>query len=210
MQADSVKKLSEAKKSLRTAKKEVERLEREAVQGEELATVREQELTKHISQLQNERETRQAEIDAIERGLSQAHLELGQEKYAAIMEGYQAKQARVEALRTELAEAEVELYDAHEAALTELAEWDDLRREILRLRAPQDATTRMLESTISHLEVLALDYNDVRTDIPHSWEIRQELTIPEQQLSMHGQLRERAKRLRLLLTEHRDYVINNS
>lgn len=203
---DAVKQVSAAKKELTAAKKHCTSTEIEDTEVEAAAQYREIEVQKQLHLLQAELETRIAEVEAIHLGRAQAHVELGIERHAALLAALQPKLQAVEELRMHLVEAESDLADCHQEALHTLVEWPVLRKEIQALLPVNDATTRMLETTMAYLEALARDAGQMRTDFQQPWPIGEYLMVPWGCFGMPGLLMDRRQRVQQVLDAYMVYA----
>ncbi len=209
-QSGAVKAASDAKKALQAAQGKLEKLERETTEADHLADARELELGKQVQLLHLEKETREDEVQAVMRGRAQALKDLGEERYAALLQGYQAKQKQVDQVAAHLVDLQVCLHDLYEVAIQDLKDWPDLQREFIGLRPVDDPTSRVIEATLAYEDVLLREGLQVRMSLPMPWDMRDVLYVREGEMFTPGQLDERRRRLQQVLDAYRQLAANET
>lgn len=191
------------KKAYQTARKEYERLAKAHSETCIAVLASAQDMEQQLHLLQFERETREAERQAVQRGISQALNEVGKHRHAQIVEEYQRQAAAVEAIREQLLAAQIELTNFYRASIESLAPWPAMQKEVRALQSLDDPTVRIFEAAMYYIQVLAQDITQLDTAWPAStWNVRNALVIPEQIYNMPGALREKHMELARLLNEY--------
>jgi chromosome segregation ATPase len=99
-----------------------------------------------------ELDTRQAELQAVQKGMHRAKDELGQETFDQALARYQEKCEQILAMKSAIVDAELELEAIHLNNLQELAPWPALQKEVAALQLYEDENTRMMEANHHYLE----------------------------------------------------------
>jgi len=209
-QSRAVKAASDAKKALQTAQGKLSKLEAETTEADQVADARDLELGKQLQLWHLERAAREDEVQAVMKGRAQALKELGEERYAKLLQGYQAKQKGVDQAASYLVDLQVGLHDLYEAAIQDLKDWTDLRREFASLRPVDDPTARVIEATLAYMDMLLREGTDVRMGLPMPWDMRDCLFVREGEAFTPGQLAERRHRLQQVLDAYRVYAANET
>lgn len=201
---EAVKSAAQARKAHQTATAVLEKQQAEAAEAEASADEQERTLTDRLQQIQSDLAARRAELDALQLGRAQAVIELGEQRYAAIVAGHEQASARVDDLRRQLAAAQMDVYDYEQSALTELADHPDQRRAFLEMAPPEDSTARVIEATIQYAETMLADAGQVNASIPGVFNFWELFIIPPQQLNSYpGLLKERIGHMRQALQAYR-------
>ena len=202
-QQDAIKAVSLAKKSLASAKKNLSTIEREAQETEQRILTREAELTALLVELNASKEQLDTELKHTRSAHKQAHMQLGSQKYEAILQKLAEYQEIVDKLEAQLIEAQTNYYDFHQSALQELAEWPDLQREIAT--PVDDSTSRMIEATMAYIEAIMQNMEYVRDFPGIPWALWDTLIIPTQIIRGYpGALEDRYSRLEQVLKAYRN------
>lgn len=153
----AIKATSTAKSAASAARKDLDHLSKEQDVINRAQEVQEQELRESIYRAEIERETRLAELEAVQRGMGQAMRELGIERHAALMQGYREHMAHADELHTQLIDAQVAAYEYHTAALEALKEWPELQKDMQHQVPVDDGTIRCLAATLLYVETILND-----------------------------------------------------
>lgn len=202
-QQDAIKAVSSAKKALNAAKKNLEKVEHEAAESEQRISTREAELTALLVKLNASKEQLDTELKHTRSAHKQAHMQLGSQKYEAILQKLAEYRGIVDSLEGQLVEAQTNYYDFHQNALQELAEWPDLQREIAT--PVDDPTSRMIEATMAYIEAIIENMEHVRDFPGIPWALWDTLIIPTQIIRGYpGALEDRYSRLEQVLKAYRN------
>ena len=209
-QSRAVKAASDAKKAMQTAQGTLSKLEAETTEADQLADARELELGKQLQLWHLERAAREDEVQAVMRGRAQALKELGEERYAKLLQGYQAKQRQLDQVAAHLVDLQVCLHDLYESSIQDLKDWPDLQHEFASLRPVDDPTSRVIEATLAYEDVLLREGLQVRMSLPMPWDMRDVLYVREGEMFTPGQLAERRRRLQQVLDAYRQLAANET
>jgi len=209
-QSRAIKAASDAKKAMQAAQGKLSKLEAETTEADQVADARELELGKQLQLWHLERAAREDEVQAVMRGRAQALKELGEERYAALLQGYQTKQRQLDQTASYLVDLQVCLHDLYESSIQDLKDWPDLQREFIGLRPVDDPTSRVIEATLAYEDVLLREGLQVRMSLPMPWDMRDVLYVREGEMFTPGLLDERRRRLQQVLDAYRQLAANET